>query len=167
MKPEAEGPVAAVGAAPGRDEEEGWSDPLVAAGRTVAWLSRQIEVGLAEVDLSMPQYRLLGLLGEGSAVSSAIAQRLAVRPPSVTAVVDGLVARGLVQRGHLEGDRRCVALTLTGAGRRTLLAGDEKVRQRLDALLSELAGRDVEQALGGLAAWRQSLRARAAAMRSR
>jgi hypothetical protein len=33
-------------------------------GRTAAWLSKQVEIGLAGVDLSLPQYRILGLLDE-------------------------------------------------------------------------------------------------------
>jgi long-chain acyl-CoA synthetase len=67
-------------------------------GRTAAWLAKQVEIGLSSAELSLPQYRVLGLLDESSAVSSDLAERLAVRPPSVTAIVDGLVARGLVER---------------------------------------------------------------------
>src|ERR1035437_9408039 len=60
-------------------------------GRTAAWLAKQVEIGLGSVDLSLPQYRVLGLLDESPAFSSALAERLAVRPPSVTAIVDPLV----------------------------------------------------------------------------
>jgi ATP-binding cassette subfamily B protein len=78
-------------------------------GRTAAWLAKQVEIGLGTVELSLPQYRVLGLLDEHSAVSSDLAARLAVRPPTVTAMVDGLVARGLVERHPVAGDRRRVA----------------------------------------------------------
>ena len=77
-----------------------------AIGRTAAWLAKQVELALVSADLSLPQYRILGLLTEGSAVSSSLAERLAVRPPSITAVVDGLVSRSLVERRHAEDDRR-------------------------------------------------------------
>ena len=79
-------------------EELAHAKGLRSVGRTAAWLAKQVELSLAEVDLSLSQYRILGLLDEGSAVSSALAERLAVRPPSVTAVIDGLVTRGLVAR---------------------------------------------------------------------
>jgi len=49
-------------------------------GRTAAWLGKQVEIGLGTADLSLPQYRVLGLLDERSAVSSDLAERLAVRP---------------------------------------------------------------------------------------
>ena len=85
-------------------------------GRVAAWLSKRVEVALAQVDLTLPQYRVLGILAEGSAAASGLAGRLAVRPPSVTAIIDGLVARGLVDRKHEEGDRRRIALRLTAEG---------------------------------------------------
>ena len=62
------------------------------AARAVARLAKQVEVALAPLDLSLPQYRVLALLGDGSTASSVLARKLAVSPPSVTAVVDGLVA---------------------------------------------------------------------------
>ena len=93
-------------------------------GRTAAWLAKQVELGLGAVDLSLPQYRMLGLLDEHSAVSSDLAERLAVRPPTVTAVVDGLVARGLVGRHPVAGDRRRVDHRLTPEGLAVLGAAD-------------------------------------------
>lgn len=44
-----------------------------ALGRTAAWLSKQLERALAEVDLSLPQYRILGMLAEGASMPSALA----------------------------------------------------------------------------------------------
>ncbi len=127
-------------------------------GRTAAWLAKQVEIGLATVDLSLPQYRVLGLLDESSAVSSDIASRLDVRPPTVTAVVDGLVARGLVERRPVEGDRRLVSHALTGDGRRSLVAGDAAVFERLRATVDALdTDRDRVLAFDGLEAWRRAL----------
>ena len=124
-------------------------------GRTAAWLAKQVEIGLSAADLSLPQYRVLGLLDESSAVSSDLAERLAVRPPSVTAVVDGLVARGLVERRNVVADRRRVDHVLTDSGREALVTADAAVGARLE----EIAGyapdpTDADRALDGLAAWR-------------
>ena len=65
----------------------------VAPGRAAAWLGKQVELALAELDLTPPQYRILGVLGEGAFMPSALAERLAVRRPTITAVVEGLAAR--------------------------------------------------------------------------
>jgi len=133
-------------------------------GRTAAWLAKQVEIGLGTVELSLPQYRILGLLDEHSAVSSVLAERLAVRPPTVTAVVDGLVARGLVERHPVAGDRRQVGHALTPSGLALLGAADAAIEARLrvvtDAMDDTVA---TEEAFAGLARWRTALVAYSAA----
>ena len=126
-------------------------------GRTAAWLAKQVEIGLATAELSLPQYRVLGLLDESSAVSSDLAERLAVRPPSVTAIVDGLVARGLVERRTVVSDRRQVDHILTDSGRHALDTADAAVTARLHEIAGCL-GDDVEaaRAFDGLAVWRRA-----------
>jgi DNA-binding MarR family transcriptional regulator len=134
------------------------TDQRRSIGRTAAWLAKQVEIGLATVDLSLPQYRVLGLLDESTAVSSDLATRLDVRPPTVTAVVDGLVTRGLVERRSVEGDRRCVSHALTPEGRRLLVVGDSAVFDRLCETVGALSDdEDRTLAFDGLAAWRRAL----------
>lgn len=134
------------------------------AARAAARLARQVEVALAEVDLSLPQYRVLAFLAEGTAAASALAGKLAVSPPSVTALIDGLVARGLVERAPDASDRRRVDHRLTEAGRHTLATGDAAVEQRLWWLAGHLEDADASSAVEGLTHWSVALdRARAAA----
>lgn len=127
-------------------------------GRTAAWIAKQVELGLDEVGLSLPQYRVLGLLDAGPSISSTLADRLAVRPPSVTAVVDGLVGRDLVERHHSEDDRRHVRHVLTPAGRKLLAAADEAV----DARLADIARclpteRMAQRAFDDVALWQRAM----------
>jgi long-chain acyl-CoA synthetase len=107
-----------------------------APGRTAARLARQVELALTEVDLSLPQYRILIHLDEGKVAASTLADRLAVSRPSITAVVDGLVTRGLVERQHDPGDRRRVGHDLTAEGRRVLERADQSVDRRLSEIAS-------------------------------
>jgi long-chain acyl-CoA synthetase len=126
-------------------------------GRTAAWLAKQVEIGLGSADLSLPQYRVLGLLDESSAISSDLAARLAVRPPSVTAIVDGLVARGLVERRPVATDRRLVDHLLTDSGRHALDSADRAVNQRLEEILAHADEEDDRvTAFEGLLAWRRA-----------
>jgi len=126
-------------------------------GRSAAWLAKQVEIGLATADLSLPQYRVLGLLDESPAVSSDLAERLAVRPPSVTAIVDGLVARGLVERRDVVADRRLVDHVLTDAGHRALDQADSAVSARLAEIAACLGDPAAKQrAFDGLVAWRSA-----------
>lgn len=110
-------------------------------GHTIARLARNVELAVATVDLTLSQYRVLSILGEGREAASALAEKLAVSRPSVTGVVDGLVARGLVRRDHGGEDRRRVDVDLTDAGRDLLVRADAAVDQRLERirqLLSEI-----------------------------
>ncbi len=103
-------------------------------GHTIARLARQIELAVATVDLTLPQYRVLGILGDGCEAASVLAQKLAVSRPSVTGVVDGLVGRGLVRRDHIADDRRRIDVGLTDAGRLVLAAADAAVEERLERI---------------------------------
>lgn len=132
----------------------------MAIGRTAAWLAKQVELALVVADLSLPQYRILGLLTEGSAVSSALAERLAVRPPSITAVVDGLVSRGLVERRHAEDDRRRVDHVLTAKGEKLLTTANKAVNARLAGIAASLETEELTaRALEGLGLWRRAMAA--------
>ena len=158
--------VDARGQGPGRDPDHVPSPVTDSAraeerrtlGRTAARLAKQVELGLASVDLSLPQYRILGMLDGNSAVSSDLAERLAVRPPTITAVVDGLVARGLVQRRTVENDRRQVDHVLTDHGCRLLDEADGAVNARLCEIAGHLGDQaDIDRAFDGLSVWRRAL----------
>ena len=125
-------------------------------GPVVARLARQLELALDTVELSLPQYRVLSFLAEGNEAASALADKLAVSRPSVTGVVDGLVAKGLVQRAEDPADRRRVTHDLTPAGRQVITAADAEVERRL----SDIAGHRPDRAAAafdGLDAWRDAL----------
>ncbi|MHB8244748.1 MAG: MarR family winged helix-turn-helix transcriptional regulator [Acidimicrobiales bacterium] len=109
-------------------------------------------------DLSLSQYRVLGLLAEGIALPSSMADSLDVRRPSITAVVDGLVARRLVIREHDEKDRRKVTHSITIEGRSALGAADRCVGERLTSIAAMLGQHDLMTgALDGLGRWGPAL----------
>jgi long-chain acyl-CoA synthetase len=133
------------------------SPDILAPGRAAAWLGKQVELALTELDLTPPQYRILGVLGEGASMPSALAERLAVRRPTVTAVVDGLAGRGLVERAPRHGDRRSITHALTDKGERLLHDADRAV----DARLRTIAGYGpipADDMLRALELWRVALR---------
>ena len=135
------------------------ADPTAHPGRAAARLGRVVENALATVDLSLPQYRMLVFLAEGGpAAASALAGKLGVSRPSVTALVDGMVARGWVQRSADPVDRRRVAHGVTEAG----LAALERADDVVEARMAELAGSipDDESraaAYSGLSQWHAAM----------
>jgi DNA-binding MarR family transcriptional regulator len=112
------------------------SDPLDEAVRTLARLSRLLEA--ADAGVTLPQYRMLATLNEGGFRSARLAERLAIRKPTATALADGLVAAGYAERESEDGDRRIVRLRITDGGREALAKAATVYRERLRPLLDEL-----------------------------
>jgi long-chain acyl-CoA synthetase len=110
------------------------------AVRVLARLQRMLE--FTDAGLTIPQYRMLVVLSEGGERSARLAQRLAVRKPTLTALADGLIAAGYAERSSEPGDRRIVRLQLTGAGRAALARADEAYLAALAPLLDRMTDPD-------------------------
>jgi DNA-binding MarR family transcriptional regulator len=134
-------------------------------GPVIARLARQVELAAATVELTLSQYRALSLLGEGQEAASALAEKLAVSRPSVTGVIDGLVARRLVERRQDDGDRRRIALELTADGRRILAAADREIERRLRDIAA-YGPESADAAFEGLGPWKEALDAYRTARRA-
>lgn len=95
--------------------------------------------------LTPQQLSVLARLKYGSAQPSELAREQHVGMSAVTGVIDGLVARGLVERRHDEQDRRAVWLDVTREGRALLeeaqVAVLESTRELLAPLSSEARAR--------------------------
>ena len=120
------------------------------AGRAAARVSKALELAVGERNLSLPQYRLLAFLSGGPERATELASWLEVSPPSLTALVDGLVQKGLVERVTSTEDRRCVRHVMTPAGAASLEAGDGAIAERLSRLLEFLSPGEADQAITGL-----------------
>ena len=123
----------------------------------IARLSRVLENHTA-TDLSLSQYRVLGLLASGHERAGDLAARLAVTKPTLTALVDGLVDRGYVVREALPGDRRAVRVAITDGGRDAAEAAGRGFRAVLDEVLGYCA--DADAVLAAIDALRLALDAR-------
>lgn len=105
---------------------------------TVARLHRALE-HTPDTELTLPQYRILGLLSLSDERASALAHRLAVSRPTVTALADSLVERGLIAREADADDRRAVTLSITPAGRAAVEATGAALRATLDDIVARCA----------------------------
>ena len=140
------------------------TDPeVVAAARAAAKLARQVTIPLGEVGLSLPQYRVLAFLDEGEAAPSDLAGRLSVSRPSITALMDGLIARDLVERRPDTDDGRRVHHHLTDDGRNVLQRADQAVGDRLVAIGTHVNAGDPSVLIASLARFGQAIRAARAA----
>jgi DNA-binding MarR family transcriptional regulator len=118
-------------------------DPdLLRATRALALAARALERASSERDLTLAQFRILALISAGDERSSLLAERLAVAKPTITAVVDGLVERGLVAREAVAGDRRSIRVALTPAGLVALRSAEEEMSETLDRIFGYARDRD-------------------------
>lgn len=133
-------------------------EPYEPIGWAVARLARQVELALATVDVSSAQYRMLVQLARGAEASTSLAEKLAVSGPSVTAVVEGLVQRGAVERSRSVEDRRQISLALTETGCALLASAEDAVRGRLQSIADELGSEPlVTMAVASLGVWGEAL----------
>jgi long-chain acyl-CoA synthetase len=126
-------------------------------GRVAARLAKQVERALTDVNLSLAQYRVLANLSEGPSAASELAERLIVSRPSVTAIADGLVERGLVERQTRPNDRRAVIHVLTDLGTKIVRTADDAIEARLARVADNLAEADRRRAVAGLRLWEKAL----------
>ncbi len=107
------------------------------AVRVLARLARLLERSTGE--LSLAHYRVLSAIAHGDQRASRLAQRLALGRPAISAAVDSLSSRGLVERGSVAGDARGSTLTLTHAGRELLQQVEQAAATELAALVDRTA----------------------------
>lgn len=105
--------------------------------------------------LSVPQFRVLGYVHRRRSVSlSAIAEHLGLTLPSMSRMVDGLLARGLVARHRSRSDRRCVEISTTARGESAWLSARTATRDSMMARLGVLGAERRLELRRGLAALR-------------
>lgn len=104
------------------------------AVRALARMSRVLE--RSSPGLSLAHYRVLSAIAAGDERASRVAARLALGRPTVSAAVDALCKRGLVERADVEGDQRAAALSLTEDGAATLEQAEAQMIERVVRLCS-------------------------------
>ena len=114
-------------------------------------------------ELTVAQIRVLFRLRNlGPITSGQLASGLGVTLPTVTSVIDRLVARGFAERRDDPGDRRRVIVAVTPAGQAVVEGIQQGRRARLQRAIESLAA----EALAGLVAGLQALAAACDALES-
>jgi DNA-binding MarR family transcriptional regulator len=133
-------------------------DELISGVSAVAFASRSIERALEH--MTFPQFRVLYLIASSPERASRLAERAAVTPPSLTGILDGLVAKGWVERYNVDGDRRGVTLAITANGQKAYDEASQAATAALDQLFDHVDAKTRAKALAGLAALQEALRSR-------
>jgi DNA-binding MarR family transcriptional regulator len=130
----------------------------------VVRLAKVVELALADLGLTENQYRALTLIDDGTQPLGEFAVRLAMQPPNVSTLIDGLVARELVVRERDPQDGRRVLLRLTTRGRTLVARADERASHAL-AAVAAFDERRARSLLSGIDDWQLALEAVATDLR--
>lgn len=113
------------------------ADALVAVSPLVTrWLERLLATH--EPPLTPAQFAALREIAAEGVSGSELARRTGVSGPAVSQLLASLADAGLLERREFAGDRRRQTLALSAAGRAALQSAQSALRERLEALLSEL-----------------------------
>lgn len=119
-------------------DEDAVIDAVLTASRVLVAIAARSLADAGE-EITLTQYRaLLILASRGPQSIAALAEELAVTPPTASRLCERLVRKGLVRRRTDRRDRRQVRITLTEAGRLLIDAVTEHRRKEIAALLSSI-----------------------------
>jgi len=114
-------------------------------------LSLLAEQSIADTGLCLTDFAALeALLHKGPLTISEIQDKLRLASGSMTAAVDRLERLGLVVRKSSPSDRRARIVELTVQGKRLAASCFERHAKDLEALMSVLSAREMEQLYGSL-----------------
>ena len=124
-----------------------------------AALRAAMDDALRPLDLSVPQYSSLEVLGQQSGLSAAeLARRTFVTRQSMQGVLQGLAARGLLARPAAAPQGRALPTELTAAGRALLRRASRAVAEVEQRMLEALPAEDRRRLHGDLVRCAEALR---------
>jgi len=129
-----------------RADREDVVDAVITASRVLVAIAARSLADAGE-EVTLTQYRALVVLASrGPQGVAALAEALAVTPPTASRLCERLVRKGLVRRRTDRRDRRHVHIGLTPAGLRLIDAVTARRREEVTALLSGI-GPDVQRSV--------------------
>src|SRR5579885_2923881 len=103
------------------------------------------------VDLTVPQFRIVGSIFRGRNQPSEIAKHQGVSLPAMSKMIHGLVKRGLIKRSVHARDRRQIELKLTKQGEALYREVRARTQSKLSKKMSGLNAGERSKLEGGLA----------------
>ncbi|MEV7287684.1 helix-turn-helix domain-containing protein [Streptomyces sp. NPDC093252] len=110
---------------------------LLGSIRTVIRLARIVQQACEEAGLTLAQYRALNSAVDGGQRAYELARYTAVSRPAVSALTNGMVRAGLIERSETAGDGRGVVFSITQHGVDTLRGAEGLLVQRIKDVLGE------------------------------
>jgi DNA-binding MarR family transcriptional regulator len=125
-------------------------DAVLTASRVLVAIAARSLADAGE-EVTLTQYRSLVILAShGPQSLAALAEAVAVTPPTASRLCERLVRKGLVRRRSDHNDRRQVRIALTGAGRSLVGAVTTRRRAEIANLLVSVPAKDQRSVVAAL-----------------
>jgi DNA-binding MarR family transcriptional regulator len=125
-------------------------DAVLTASRVLVAIAARSLADAGE-EVTLTQYRALVVLASrGPQSVAALAEAVAVTPPTASRLCERLVRKGLVRRRADRRDRRQVRIGLTEVGRRLIDTVTARRREEIAALLAALSLEEQQAVAGAL-----------------
>ncbi|MEH7382925.1 MarR family transcriptional regulator [Bacillus sp. JJ1533] len=99
-------------------------------------------------DLTNEQHYTLRYINKaGLCTSTELADVFEVKKSAITAIINRLYEKGLIQRTRDENDRRLVYLTLSDKGNRLYAKTEERVHKLVESIIGEFSEEEIVQFL--------------------
>ncbi|MEH7237141.1 MarR family winged helix-turn-helix transcriptional regulator [Bacillus sp. JJ1562] len=99
-------------------------------------------------DLTNDQHYTLRYINKvGSCTSTELADVFEVKKSAITAIINRLFEKGLIQRTRDENDRRIVYLTLSDKGNALFSKTEERVHKLVESIIGEFSEEEIVQFL--------------------
>lgn len=89
-------------------------------------------------------YTLRQIYKVGRCTSSELADKFGVKKSAITAIINRLYKKGLIQRTQDENDRRMVYLSLTDKGNELYKQAEEKIHHLVAAIITQFEQTEIE-----------------------
>lgn len=98
---------------PGKQSSPNTESLVSLISRVNRLFNQSMQASIATLDLSVQEFRIAGLLiGEAGISQKQLAQKLSVKPSTLSVALDRLEAKGVIHRVAHEGDQRVKLLKL-------------------------------------------------------
>ncbi|RFB15009.1 MarR family transcriptional regulator [Bacillus sp. HNG] len=95
-------------------------------------------------DLTNEQHYTLRYINKvGSCTSTELAEVFEVKKSAITAIINRLFEKGLIQRTRDENDRRIVYLTLSNKGNELFTKTEERVQKLVESIIGEFSEEEI------------------------
>ncbi|MEV6866094.1 MarR family transcriptional regulator [Streptosporangium subroseum] len=139
----------------GGDDLQAVTSAVLTASRLLVAISAR-SLAAAEDKVTLPQFRMLLIVGQGETKLVTLAERLSVNPSTAMRMADRLTATGLMNRDVNPDNRREILLRLTGEGRHLVEEVTARRESEIGIILARMSAAQRQSLIVAMAAFNEA-----------